>query len=137
MTIVQKALTFGRRVLMGALLFSGLLAGAAQAADRVQWSAAAFAAAQEAGKSIIVDVNASWRPICAKQKPTIAALEKDPKFADAVVFSVDFDTQKDALKQLGVGTQSTLIAFKGKTEKARWTGVTDPAHIRALFERAL
>jgi thioredoxin 1 len=120
MTIVQKALTFSRRVLMGALLFSGLLAGAAQAADRVQWSAAAFAAAQEAGKAIIVDVNASWCPICAKQKPTIAALEKDPKFADAVVFSVDFDTQKDALKQLGVGTQSTLIAFKGRTEKARW-----------------
>jgi thioredoxin 1 len=79
MTIVQKALTFGRRVLMGALLFSGLLAGAAQAADRVQWSAAAFAAAQEAGKSIIVDVNASWCPICAKQKPTIAALGKRPE----------------------------------------------------------
>jgi len=33
--------------------------------------------------------------------------------------------------------QSTLIAFKGKTEEARSTGVTDPAAIRALFERSL
>jgi thioredoxin 1 len=135
--MLEKLVAVTRTALMAATLLSGALTGLAQAADRVRWSAPAFAAAQEAGKSIIVDVNASWCPICAKQKPTIAALEKDLRFANAIVFSVDFDMQKDALKQLHVGTQSTLIAFKGKTEEARSTGVTDPAAIRALFERAL
>jgi len=36
-----------------------------------------------------------------------------------------------------VSVQSTLIAFKGKTETARAAGITDPAEIRALFERSL
>jgi thioredoxin len=134
----NKLIAVRRAALMVmALLLIGVLARTAQAAERVAWTTAAFAAAQDAGKSIIVDVNASWCPICAKQAPTVAALEKDPKFADALVFSVDFDAQKDALKQLHVGTQSTLIAFKGRAERARSTGVTDPAAIRALFERAL
>jgi thiol-disulfide isomerase/thioredoxin len=97
-----------RLIALAMFIAAALFAGAAEAADRVQWSAPAFAAAQEAGKSIIVDVNASWCPICAKQEPTIAALEKDPRFTNAIVFSVDFDTQKDALKQLHVGTQSTF-----------------------------
>jgi thioredoxin 1 len=126
-----------RFVAVCATLFLGMLVGPARAAEHVAWSQAAFASAQDADRSIIVEVTAPWCPICAKQKPTIATLEKDPKFASAVIFSVDFDSQKDVLKQLRVSVQSTLIAFKGKTEEARATGVTDPAAIRALFERAL
>jgi thioredoxin 1 len=119
-------------VLVAASVFS-----AAQAAQHVAWSPAAFASAQAAGKSILVDVTASWCPTCAKQRPTIAALENDPEFARAVVFEIDFDTQKAVLRQMRVIAQSTLIAFKGKNEIARATGITDPAEIRALFERSL
>ena len=126
-----------RGAFIGALLAVGVLVTAAQAAEHLAWNQAAFASAQDAGKSIIVEVTASWCPICAKQKPTIAALENDPEFAHAIIFSVDFDSQKDVLKQLHVSTQSTLIAFKGKTEEARATGITDPAELRALFERSL
>jgi thiol:disulfide interchange protein len=111
--------------------------GAAQSAQRIAWNQQAFASAQAAGKSVIVDVTAPWCPTCAKQKPTIQALESDPKFAEAIIFEVDFDSQKEVLRQLHVSAQSTLIAFKGKTEEARATGVTDPAAIRALFERSL
>jgi thiol-disulfide isomerase/thioredoxin len=120
-----------------AVLVAAILFGTAQAAQHVAWNPAAFASAQAAGKSIIVDVTASWCPTCAKQRPTVAALENDPKFAEAVVFEVDFDTQKQVLKRMRVSQQSTLIAFKGKTETARATGITDPAAIRALFERSL
>ena len=126
-----------RNALIGALLSLVLFASSARAADHVAWNQAAFASAQDAGRSIIVEVTAPWCPICAKQRPTIAALEADPKFAHAIIFSVDFDSQKDVLKQLHVSMQSTLIAFKGKMEEARSTGVTDPAEIRALFEHAL
>ena len=119
-----------------AVLVASLFA-TAQAAQQVAWNQAAFASAQNAGKSIVVYVTAPWCPTCAKQRPTVAALEQDPKFAEAVVFEVDFDTQKDVLRQMRVRLQSTLIAFKGKTEEARATGITDPAAIRDLFERAL
>lgn len=135
--IHENAVAALRSALACVALFIGMLAGTAGAAERIAWSQAAFASAQDAGKSIIVEVTAPWCPICAKQSPTIATLGADARFARAVIFSVDFDSQKDVLRQLRVSSQSTLIAFKGKTEVARSTGVTDPAAIAALFERSL
>jgi thioredoxin len=133
-TKFAAALRFG---LLGAVLLVGSFAGPAQAAQHVFWNQAAFTSAQDAGKSIIVYVTAPWCPTCAKQRPTITALENDPKFRETTIFEVDFDTRKDVLKEMHVSVQSTLIAFKGKAETARATGITDPAEIRALFERSL
>jgi hypothetical protein len=133
-TKFAAALRFG---LLCALLLAGSLVGTAQAAQHVLWNQDAFTSAQDAGKSIIVHVTASWCPICAKQKKTVAALDNDPKFAQTMIFEVDFDTKKDVLKEMHVKVQSTMIAFKGKAETARATGVTDPVAIRALFERSL
>lgn len=79
----------------------------------------AFAAAQGAGKSILVDVTAPWCPTCAKQKPTVQGLGLETSQPKLVVFDVDFDSPKDALKQFRVTGQSTLIMFKGKTEVGR------------------
>jgi thiol-disulfide isomerase/thioredoxin len=135
--IVTKYAAAIRFALVCAVSLAAGLFGAAQAAQRVPWNQSAFASAQDAGKSVIVDVTAPWCPTCAKQKPTIQALENDPKFAQAVVFEVDFDSQKEVLQRFRVSMQSTLIAFKGRTETARATGITDPAEVRALFERSL
>ena len=93
--------------------------------------------AQDAGKPIIVFVTASWCPNCRAQQPIVDTLTKDPAFSEAVLFVVDFDSDKQALRDLNVTMQSTLIAFKGKTERKRSTAVTDPEQIRALFQSAL
>lgn len=53
------------------------------------------------------------------------------------MFRVDFDSSKDLLRSWRVGEQSTLLAFKGKSEKARSAGQTDEAAIRRVFEAAL
>ena len=53
------------------------------------------------------------------------------------VFQVDFDKQKGFLQEHKVRWQSTLIVFKGKEEKGRSTGDTDPGSIRALLEKGL
>ncbi|MGE5476810.1 MAG: thioredoxin family protein [Bacteroidales bacterium] len=99
------------------------------------YDAAAFAAAQDAGKSILVDVSAPWCPTCTKQKAIVEGLEtSQPKL---VVFDVDFDSAKDVLKRFGVQHQSTLIVFKGKAEVGRSTGETDPAAINALIGKGL
>lgn len=99
------------------------------------FDAAAFVAAQDSGKTILVDVFAPWCPTCAKQKPIIGEIEAEhPALA---VFVVDFDTAKDVLKRFRVQYQSTLIVFKGKTEVGRSTGETDAQAIRALVAKGV
>ena len=97
----------------------------------------AFAAAQKAGKPILVDVWASWCPTCAKQMPTLTALSGDPAFRDMVVFRVNFDTRKDVVRAFGVRMQSTMIVFHGAREVARADGETAPEAMRALLASGL
>jgi thioredoxin len=85
----------------------------------------------------LVDVHASWCPICAKQKPILSELTVDPKFKNLVFFVVDCDSQKDAVKSFGVRMQSTLITFKGEPETGRSVGDTDRASIAALLNKTL
>lgn len=105
----------------------------AQAAEPVNFTDDAFAAAQQAGKPILVDVNASWCPTCARQRPILDKFEHSAELGDLTVFTVDFDSQKDVLREFNVQQQSTLIVFNGKMEKGRATGITDPDEIHALL----
>ena len=109
----------------------------AAAADRAPWTDAAFRAAQAAGRPILIEVTAPWCPTCRAQKPHVDAVAADPRMREAVLLSIDFDSQKDALRSLSVRTQSTLIAFNGTQERGRATGITDGAAIRELLLRAL
>lgn len=113
-----------------------LIAGSAYALDPVPFSDAAFASAQAAGKPILVHVTAPWCPTCAQQRPILSKLEHSPEFQDMVVFDIDFDHQKELLRRFKVQTQSTLIVYAGKYEKARATGITDPGRIKALLLKA-
>ena len=75
--------------------------------------------------------------MCKKQQPIVDRLSNDPRFAKVKVFRADFDKEKDLLKQWKVAKQGTVIAFKGKTEKARATGDTEEEALRKVFEAAL
>ena len=116
-------------VLMGSL--------PASAAEWKPFDASAFAAAQKDGKSILVDIFAVWCPVCRAQNPILVQLTREPKFKDMVVFKVDFDTQKDDVRAFKAQSQSTLIVFKGETEKDRSVGDTNEQSIAALLEKAL
>jgi thiol-disulfide isomerase/thioredoxin len=107
---------------------------AAKAAERRTFDKAAFDAAQRSGKRILVDISASWCPTCKAQKPIIDKLAERPSNKDLVIFSVDFDSQKSAVRQFRAQSQSTLIAFRGKTETARSVGDTDPGSIVTLVQ---
>jgi thioredoxin 1 len=99
-------------------------------ANAAPFDAKAFADAQAANKTVLIDVTAPWCPVCAKQRPIIESIKKEKP--SLVVYEVDFDSAKDVLKRFRVSSQSTLIVFKGANEVARSTGVTDPARIRAM-----
>jgi thiol-disulfide isomerase/thioredoxin len=122
-----------------ALFFTAAVIAAAPALafDAKPFDPAAFAAAQAAGKSILVEVHAPWCPTCKAQAPILSKLSANPKFKGVVAYRVDFDSQKDALKALNVRQQSTLIAYKGKAETGRSVGSTDPAAIEMLVGSAI
>jgi thioredoxin 1 len=134
-----------RSVLLAAFAASTALAAAteikplnaAAAAEIKPFDPDSFAAAQQAGKPIFVAIHASWCPICKAQKPILSELMDDPKFKDLAYFVVDFDTQKDAVRQFGARMQSTLIAFKGAAETGRSVGDRNRTSIAALLDRTL
>ena len=125
--------------LLATLSATALMAVSAPAlAAPVQpFSTAALLAAQAAGKPVLIDVHADWCPTCRRQAPSVVEISRDPAFAKLVILKLDYDSQIAEKQALGVRKQSTLIAFKGATETARATGVTDREQIRALAATAL
>lgn len=127
---------FWRKLLLSAF---ALLAAStiALAAGRQAYTAQAFAAAQAAGEPILVHIHAPWCPTCQAQDPILDKLIHEPKFQGLKFFRVDFDSQKDAVREFKATTQSAIIVFKGGKETGRSAGDTDPASIAALLDKAL
>lgn len=132
---------FTRRATLAFSLAAALVAGASAMAfaepEHTTYTPAAFQAAQHAGKPILVEIHASWCPVCAAQAPILSELLSQPQFKEMVVFRVDFDSQKDAVKSFKARDQSTLIAFKGTTETGRSVGDTHKGSIEALLSHAI
>jgi thioredoxin len=130
---------FDRRFFIGALALSAALSFSPLAAAMApqSYTPQAFAAAQAAGKPILLHITAPWCPTCKAQRPILSKLEATPKFKNMVVLDIDFDTSKPLLRKLHVAQQSTLIVYKGKTEVGRSTGDTDAASIAALLGKAI
>jgi thioredoxin 1 len=130
LTMLKKLIS-----LASATLLFGFVAFAAQAAETQNYNAKAFAAAQAAGRPILVEIHASWCPTCKAQQPILGELEKQDKFKNLLVFRVDFDSQKDAVKTFGARMQSTLITFKGAEETGRSVGDTNASSIASLLDK--
>ena len=127
-----------RRTLLALALSSMALAvPAAFAGEKAAFDKAAFEAAQKAGKPILVEVTAPWCPTCKAQAPILGELRAQPKFKDLMVFSVDFDSQKDVVKGFNAQSQSTLVVFKGASEVGRSVGDTKKDSIESLISKAL
>ncbi len=112
-------------------------AAKAQASETKTFTSAAFEGAKKAGRPILVEVTAPWCPTCKAQKPILSELSAQPQFAKLAIFQVDFDTQKDALKLLGVQMQSTLISYKGDKEVGRSTGITSRTAIEDQLNKSI
>ena len=128
-----------RRHLLAAVALPASLSlmSIASAMERKAYDQAAFDAAQAAGKPILVEISASWCPICKAQAPILSRLRDDPRFKELVSLNIDFDSQKDLLRKFNVQKQSTLIVFKGKQETGRSTGDTNAASIEALLAKSI
>ena len=128
-----------RRHLLAALAMSAAvsLGSIASAMDRKPFDQKAFEAAQAAGRPILVEVSASWCPICKAQAPILSRLSSDPRFKELVSFDIDFDSHKDLLKKFNVQKQSTLIVYRGRREIGRSTGDTNAGSIEQLLGKSI
>jgi thiol-disulfide isomerase/thioredoxin len=97
----------------------------------------AVAAAEAAGRPILVHVYADWCPTCRAQEPVISRLSAADRFHQLVIFRLDYDHQAAQWRALGVRMQSTLIAFHGAKETARMVGGTDEASIEPVLDATL
>lgn len=129
---------FSRRVfLASAVILSAAFTAPARAAETVPYSPAVFDAAQKGGKSILVEIHAPWCPTCKAQTPILEEIEKGAAYKDLLVVHVDFDSQKEAVRQFGARMQSTLITFKGGKETGRSVGDTNRESLTQLLAKAV
>ncbi|MGE0797786.1 MAG: thioredoxin family protein [Lautropia sp.] len=108
----------------------------AQAAQVVPYSAEAAQRATAQSRPLIYHVITTWCTICAAQTAVMKTLLGEPEFADYTVLRIDLEKQPQAAAALGVTERSTLIAADGAKERARATGIIEPAQIRALLQAA-
>lgn len=132
----MRSFAYARTTLLAlAVILPGITS--ADAFEQKKFDPASFKAAQDNNKSILVDIWASWCPVCKAQHQVLGALAKKPEYAELVVFQVDFDTQKDAVRSFNAPRQSTLIAFKGAQETRRLVAETAAEPIEDLLKSAL
>jgi thioredoxin len=128
---METLMRFFRSILTAASLL--LLALPAFAAEIVPFDQARFVQVQHEGRPILVRIWASWCPTCAAQTPILEKLENESAYKNLIVFMVDFDKQKDAVRAFRATEQSTLIGFKGTAETGRSVGDTDATSIEKLL----
>lgn len=96
----------------------------------------AFDSAQSQNRPILVEIAADWCPTCQRQGEVIGQLQGGQRFDGLAVFRVDYDDQREVVRQFRATTQSTLIAFRGENETARAAGITSEIDIAALIATA-
>lgn len=119
-----------------AALFACLLATPTAALDIVPYQAEAFTGAQAAGKVTAIQFHSGWCPVCVMQERGVKALQEDPAFEAVVVFQADFFKEEALRKRFNVSSFSTLVIFRGDTERARTTGDFRPEQLKPLFVKA-
>jgi thiol:disulfide interchange protein len=129
--------TTARPLLRTALaLVLSATAALAQALEVKPYTAQALADAQAAGKPVAVHFHADWCGTCKQQEKAIAQL-KGESGLDVTLLIADYDKEKDLRRAMKVRSQSTMVVFRGKEEKARLGGDTEPAKFRAALKAAL
>ncbi|KLI65081.1 hypothetical protein AAV99_00475 [Aurantiacibacter marinus] len=115
-----------------AALFAALPLAATAQVSWTNYSATSFAAAQQEGRTIVVDVHADWCPTCRAQTPILNELRSDPRLADAIFMRVDFDNDRDFLRAHRIARQSTILVFRDGDEKGRSIAETNRGRLRTF-----
>lgn len=122
------------RILIGALL---ALTSVSAFSEVIHFDRKTYDELRQEGKPLIVHTDATWCPVCRKQKALLSAIEAEPRFSHLTVLVVDIDADKGIMKSLGLSKRSVFVAYKGTQEVGRSIADTDKESIEALFAKAL
>lgn len=103
-------------------LLLSLLVGPASAVTE-PFSEARFSELQAQEALILVDVHADWCPTCKKQTQALDAYEAARPAVVLYRLVVDFDKQKEWVTHFKAPRQSTLLLYRGATQK--WFSVAE------------
>lgn len=117
------------------LMFSQLPAVQAQDAEieKEPFTEERFNELREAGAVVLVDIFADWCPTCAKQQKLIQQYREENPDNEFHILEVDFDDNKQAVRELRAPRQSTILLFKGNEQY--WYSVAETRY--EVFEREL
>ena len=109
----------------------------AHAFDKEPYTQERFDELQAAGEVVLVDVFATWCPTCAKQQKAISAYVEANPDNKLHVLVIDFDDNKDLVRQFRAPRQSTLLLYKGNQQF--WFSVAEsrPEVIAAEIDKAI
>jgi thioredoxin 1 len=112
-----------RRLFLGLLILPVLglpllSASSARAFEIQPYTRAAAQSAIDSGKVVVLEVYASWCPVCMMQASSIEAIKDKPNYKNISFFRVDYDAQKDVVNKLNA-PRSTLIVYRGGKEVGR------------------
>ena len=103
-----------------------------QALDIEAYSPERFARLQQDNARVSLHFHADWCPTCRAQQKVFNSWQGDPKVPGTLLV-VDYDKARDLRRQMSVRSQSTLISFQGKEEKARLAGETEAGGLRRVL----
>jgi thiol-disulfide isomerase/thioredoxin len=126
-----------RRTLITGMALSFLMASGALAGNKTPFDAAAFAAARDSGRPVVLQVAATWCGPCQQMKRTVSELLEKPEFKGVTVFEADYDANKADLQKLSAYQVTTLILYRDKNEVQRTVGETRPETIAPLLRKAM
>ena len=121
---------------LAAVLLAVLVPSAASASAPIEFTDAAFVAAQARGRTIIVESYASWCLPCRIQAPILDRLRTQAPFRDVLVLRIGERTPNAIWRRFRLNGFGTLVVFKGSREMARGTP-TNEAAVTDLLRRGL
>jgi thioredoxin 1 len=135
--MTMTRMTTAAKTLALVLLALALGSGSAFAQQgKESFTSERFAALQQQGALILVDVFADWCGTCAKQQQILAEYREQHPDVPLHILQIDFDSQKQYVSRFRVPRQSTFILYRG--DDRLWFSVaeTDRAKIFAALNAA-
>jgi thioredoxin 1 len=130
-------MSINRRILVASAILAYFLRSLAQAADLLPFDGIRFDEARKSGKSIVLQVTATWCGPCQRLRKTVGGLLENPEFKDLVIFDADFDVNKDALVKLNAHAVTTLVIYRSGIEILRSSGETRSDAVEAVLKKAM
>lgn len=87
--------------------------------NKVPYTKEAFEKSQEKNEKIMLQVYASWCPVCKNEDKVFNNVKGEEVFKKVTYYQANFDTEAQLKKDFNIKNPGTVVLFEGKKEVAR------------------